>query len=226
MKLTRAFLPIVLTVAACSNQKEETALTGVAADNYEAAAANLDALSESNSEIFNRAIESVRKESQPPHNYDFKEGELYGYIAAITEEERKRGKAAGDVLMFAYLGFEDGKHRIEYVNDNGNVVSINECGVPCVAIKRRNPYSDSVSRLAYDSGSLLGAAFEDAINGRLTPKKRPAPVPEAKIPTYERSATATQNSASAGGDPGEVTNEIEPKVDAPDSMVGNNPPAA
>lgn len=40
----------------------------------------------------------------PDHNYDERQGETYFYISAVSDEDRKRGIAVGDVYSFSYLG--------------------------------------------------------------------------------------------------------------------------
>lgn len=100
--------------------------------------------------------------SASPHNYDLREGSNYAYIAAISEDQRKAGKAAGDVLMFRYLGKANGLHTVALLNDAGTVVDTSVCAEPCVIIKHQNG-----SRTAYNPNAVLGAVFEDAINGHL-----------------------------------------------------------
>lgn len=114
------------------------------------------------------------------HNYDFREGDAYGYIAAISDEERAKGKGAGDVLMYRYAGFKDGLHRLEHLAADGSVMFRSECPEPCVAIKIQGRHG--VSRMAYSANSVLGAAYQDAMNGKLRPY-RFAPPPE---PSGER----------------------------------------
>ncbi len=120
----------------------------------------------------------------PTHNYAFVEGDLYGYIAAISENDRKAGKRAGDVLTFRYAGYWDGQYNLEQVDDAGNIVAVSTCGKPCIAIKDYS--ARSMRRIAYDPASIIGSAMEDAMNGRLKRKKReqarqapPAPHSEA-----------------------------------------------
>lgn len=99
-------------------------------------------------------------------NWDFREGQEYGYVAAVSEEDRKRGRAAGSVHLFRYLGQEDGKHVLVSLGDDGAPFARSYCASPCVAIK--TVFGDGgVRRIAYDTDSVIGAAFEDAIAGRM-----------------------------------------------------------
>jgi hypothetical protein len=114
---------------------------------------------------------STTPRAVPTHNWEFKEGDVYGYIAAVSEEDRKRGKAAGDVIMYRYAGIQNGAYHLELVRDDGTIESTAACVRPCVAIK---VYSGAgMQRIAYNPSSIIGAAFEDAMNGRLAKKQLP-----------------------------------------------------
>lgn len=106
------------------------------------------------------------EQAKPSQNYDFKEGEIYGYIAAVSDEEKKTGKAAGDVLTFKYLGDANGITRLKSLSPNGSEVANYECATPCVAIKVLRG-GEVVDRIAYTPDSVIGSVFEDAMNGHL-----------------------------------------------------------
>lgn len=109
------------------------------------------------------------------HNYDEVEDSTYYYIAAVSEEERKQGKGAGSVSGFRYLGRNsDGNHILAAVSDSGAVSRYSRCPNKCVVIH----FSDG-DRTAYNTGSIIGAAFEDAIRGRL--KRWVAPRPQEPV---------------------------------------------
>lgn len=120
------------------------------------------------------------------HNYDFREGDVYGYFAAITEEEQKKGKGAPDVIMFRYKGFWNSANHLEQVDGAGRIISLSECSDPCAAIKMYR--YGNVERVAYSTNSIIGAAFEDAMSGRLANAKPPAP-PEP-VPSQTTTAEA------------------------------------
>ena len=112
------------------------------------------------------------------HNYNMKEGLIYSYIGAVSEEDAKKGKAVGDVSTFAFRGVIDGLYRISSVDDEGRTVLYYECPKPCVIMKRH--LGGEVTRLPYSPDSVIGAAFEDALNGRLeVAKEPPKPKPSA-----------------------------------------------
>jgi len=105
---------------------------------------------------------AIPEPSKPPHRYDLKDGSDYAYIAGVSEEERKAGKAAGDVLMFRYLGKQDGLHTLAMLSDSGKIIGKSACAEPCVIIKNNDG-----SRTAYTPESVIGSAFQDALNGYL-----------------------------------------------------------
>jgi hypothetical protein len=108
-----------------------------------------------------------------PANYAFRESGGYGYVSEPSEEEKKRGKTAGQVAMFAFRGESKGVYKISALDDQGRTNSHYECRNPCVVIKR--VMRGSVSRLAYNPESLVGAAFADAFAGQLEVTREPPP---------------------------------------------------
>ena len=108
----------------------------------------------------------ITTETPPSPNYSEREGDVYMYVAAVSDEDQKKGKKAGDVVLFRYLGKKGDVHRLENVDDAGRRLAVSECASECKVIKEVNAYG-GVERLGFDSGSIIGAAFEDAIAGRL-----------------------------------------------------------
>ena len=127
---------------------------------------------------------------KPVHNYDFREGDTYGYEAALSEEDRKKGNAARDVVIYRYVGLIEGKHTLEALSADGTISSVSQCAPNCHAIRTWAGGQSYVR--AYDHSSIMGAAMEDAINGRLrkpkppvfrpTPKEEVAPAPDVETP--------------------------------------------
>lgn len=111
----------------------------------------------------------------PAHFYDAVEGSTYFYAAAVSEDERKSGKRAPDMLAFRYLGRdEDGKDRVQRVI-RGTGQWVSTCARPCKVI-----HSSDGGMIAFDTGSIIGAVFSDAKNGflkRYRPPQPPAPIP-------------------------------------------------
>ena len=109
----------------------------------------------------------VKAASSPPpmprHNYDERDGSNYFYVAAVSEEDRKKGIAAGNVIVFQYLGLDDdGKHVLASIDTDGSIMNRARCASPCRIIQR-----DYGKPIAYSPGSIIGAAFEDAFRGKL-----------------------------------------------------------
>lgn len=99
----------------------------------------------------------------PDHNYDEREGWTYYYIAAVSEEDQKRGRAVGNVSAFQYLGRNaDGEHIIASLHPNGAVSYRAKCATECRIID-----TDYGEKIAYSPRSLIGAAFQDAFRGKL-----------------------------------------------------------
>lgn len=121
----------------------------------------------------------------PSHNYTFVDGNQYGYTAAISEEDQKKGKAAGDIVMFSYAGHWNNSYHIDEVNDAGYVLANYECGTPCIAIKiGQGAYA---RRIAYTPLSVIGMAFQDAMRGELSEKR----APKAYTPAIDRTPAPT-----------------------------------
>lgn len=134
----------------------------------------------------------------PPHFYDEQDGLVYSYIAAVSEEDRKKGKAAGDVVSYAYVGIRNGKHVLARVGNAGRILGYSSCAKPCRIITL-----DDGERLAYNSDSIIGAAFADALAGRLEiaeEERRPSPPDAQRLPlprTAQGYTAPTEPAASA-----------------------------
>lgn len=107
------------------------------------------------------AFQSATPE-RPSHYYDEQDGVLYSYIAAVSDEDRKNGRAAGDAVTFAYLGEEEGRHVLVQVRPDGSIGSRASCKKPCRVITRADG-----TQIGYSEGSVIGAAFSDALSGKL-----------------------------------------------------------
>lgn len=118
---------------------------------------------------------------QPTPNYREHEGDRYLYVSEVSDEEKKRGKAVGDVIEYRFLGERDGLLVIEEVTESGVQLGKLECRRNCQIMKFTA--NGQISRIPYGGGSIAGSAMEDAINGFLEPAKAPpAPVFAAQIP--------------------------------------------
>ena len=132
----------------------------------------------------------------PTPNYSDKEGHTYFYVAAVSEEERKRGQASGRVNDYQYGGKDDSGAHIVYAP--GITYT---CAVPCKIIKASNG-----SRLAYNEGSIIGAVFQDAMRGFLKPvPKAPKPRPIVEEPPPAGPWEKYKDDPEVAESPNEVT---------------------
>lgn len=114
---------------------------------------------------------------KPTHFYDSVEGSTYYYGMALSEDERKSGKRAPDMVAFWYLGRDSqGRDVLKNVTSGGSS-GPTTCARPCKVIHRNDG-----SVVGFDSGSIIGAAFADAQHGFLKKHSLPKPkyVPEAE----------------------------------------------
>lgn len=128
---------------------------------------------------------------KPSHYYDDRDGVFYSYIAAVSEEERKSGKRAGNVVTYAYLGVQDGRHVLARVTPNGSELGRSFCRSPCRVITHWDG-----SQVGYDEGSIIGAAFADAINGEM---EIAMPVRPAAAQTFMPSSPPSQSASAPTG---------------------------
>lgn len=152
MKRVFAGCSTVMLLAACSD-------SGSAVTNY------ADIMAVENLTAENLVVESSQP-APPTHRYEFQDGDLYGYVGVVSEEDQKKAIASPPVVRFRYSGFWDGAHHLQLIGDDGAVLAINECRIPCVAIKQTS-YNGQIRRVGYSPDSIIGAAFADAINGQL-----------------------------------------------------------
>ncbi len=117
----------------------------------------------------------------PTPNYRDREGDRYFYVAEVSEDDRKKGKAAGEVIEYRFLGEKADVFTLEQVAENGSPLGRLECRRDCQIMKLSSV--GQVSRLPYGNSSIASAAMEDAINGFLQPAKPPpAPIIVKRIP--------------------------------------------
>jgi hypothetical protein len=106
----------------------------------------------------------------PPANFSEKDGDVYLYTTAVSEEDQKKGRATGDVVGFKFKGDADGVYRLAVLNDADREIGSAECRRPCSVITYR--YNDgSKDRVAFSDNSVIGSAFLDAFNGHLKQAK-------------------------------------------------------
>jgi hypothetical protein len=151
----------------------------------------------------------------PSHLYAIKDGDKYGYVAAVSEDDQKRGKVAGDVTFFVYRGKVGDTYKIDLVTPDGQIVEDDECQRPCTAIKRYT--YGGISYLGFTPDSLIGAAYTDAFNGFLVPASRPQPHAYSTEPATYPQVNAAETTASP-----EQSNETDWSPPSTDPVVTND----
>ncbi|QDZ06402.1 hypothetical protein FPZ24_02030 [Sphingomonas panacisoli] len=122
----------------------------------------------------NNTLETPEPVATPTAYYSEHEGDRYLYVTAVSEEQKKQGRAVGDVLQYRFLGEKDGVLTLERVAENGTVIGQLQCRRDC-HIMTFTFDGGSVQRIPFDGDSVSGSAMTDAINGLLVPVKAPPP---------------------------------------------------
>lgn len=137
----------------------------------------------------------------PEHNWiSYQNGE-YAYTVSISENEKKAGQAAEKVIMYRYLGFRNGAYTLFMPADG----AIATCQNPCTVITIGS--GTGAEHFAYSPESVIGAAFQDAINGQLVPWRPPPRSAESPSPADSDSAPP-QTAAPDDGPPAVATTPL------------------
>lgn len=119
--------------------------------------------------------------NEPTPNYSDQEGDRYFYVTEVSEDDKKKGKAAGDVVQYRFLGEKNGVLALEEVAENGHSIGRLECRRNCQIMKFTS--DGQVLRIPFGNSSIANAVMEDAINGFLKPVTAPsAPMLAKRIP--------------------------------------------
>lgn len=104
----------------------------------------------------------------PTHFYAIKDGDEYGYEAALSENARQSGQVATHLRMFSYLGQKDGAYQV--MLKNNDIRTVAECSSPCEFAKI---YTFSGTKfiektiLKLTPESILNLVFQDAMRDKL-----------------------------------------------------------
>lgn len=120
-----------------------------------------------------------------PHRYVTQQNDRYGYERALSKVDKAVGNVTTSLAFISYAGQENGIHQIIFNNSSTSLfrrlwttderISYAECSVPCkfATIKefngkiQLNVEQSNERTIRVDEKSLLGAMFQDAINGKL-----------------------------------------------------------
>lgn len=208
---------IVAMTSACSGSNKET--DDPSQSSYSEIPITTDTTSEPESPT-ELPLASL-KSQYPDHYYDERRGETYYYIAAVSEEDQKKGRATGDVVAYQYLGTNgSGEHILANLRTNGTVSHRARCQKPCRIID-----TDSGEKIAYSSSSVIGVAFQDAFRGKLriaewakveAARSRPEPVQNAAQPTIFSDEPEETPPLDFEAPPFETPSNIEPETSTRD----------
>lgn len=114
----------------------------------------------------------------PTHRWEYREGKEYGYSAALSDDDKKAGKAVAEVQMFRFLGEKDGVYRVGFSQNGSTMVA--GCANPCQVVKITisSEYSSEVSRVQFNPDTVIGGVLMDAFNGQMDVYSRKAQADE------------------------------------------------
>jgi len=95
----------------------------------------------------------------------------YGYEQAISQDDINAGKGASPLIMFKYLGENDGVHQVILTDNDGSQV-VSECTSPCKYFKAsvlNYGYFIRKEMMAAAPGTIGAMVFLDAFQGKLKP---------------------------------------------------------
>lgn len=106
------------------------------------------------------------------HNYDMRDGLLYGYEKIISAEDRNTGQTAPELVMVYFAGRRGNTLQAHAPNNLGTVIM--ECELPCEYAKITNHFDNPIlrgkeqpSRIKLVPGSIGWAVLTDAVGGQL-----------------------------------------------------------
>jgi hypothetical protein len=106
-------------------------------------------------------------EAPPKPNYSEERNGIYYYVTGVSENEKAEGKSVGDILAYRYLGKNKaGEHEIGILDSDESLSVTASCPQDCRIIR-----ASTGDKMPYNTNSVLGAVFEDAIAGRLKASK-------------------------------------------------------
>ena len=155
---------------------------------------------------FDQFDNSTNAVDAPTPNYSEREGDRYFYVSAVSDDDKKKGIAVGEVLQYRYLGVIDGSITIQQVLDNGTPLTRFECKSPCRVMKVTS--GTSVNRMAYNPESVVGSAMQDALNGFLEPAKGVKISDDTPLTTLPKSFVGTWNTDLADCGTGNNDSEL------------------
>lgn len=111
------------------------------------------------------AAQAQADETPPPpaHNWQYREGQEYGYPNALSDDDKRAGTGASTVQMYRYLGEKKGIYTVAEVTPGGLIYA--SCANPCEVVKVRA--GGMVERFEFNPSTIVGGALTDAMNGQM-----------------------------------------------------------
>jgi hypothetical protein len=132
------------------------------------------------------------------HNWSYHDdGESqYGYEQALSEDDRRAGKAVEPMVMVRYVGQIDGQYRLEVIEGPSNKTIIT-CKDNCEVVKTTSSFNGYLGRsetLRVAPSSIISAVLQDMFAGQLDPVIKPqksAPVAPTPVDAPAQSEAVT-----------------------------------
>lgn len=191
----QALLSLFVALAACSANTDSDALANMVVENL--TAENL---------VIENDMAGAEAAAAPEPRYIEKDGDTYLYVAAVSEEDQKRGRVAGSIIGFRYLGKTGDVYRLQGPDASS---SVHECTRPCRVIKSYRS-GGIVTRTEFTPSSIIGAAFVDAFNGFLNAVPPPRSAEPTPLPYADASDAENEETDASIDEP--PSNEVENEV--------------
>jgi hypothetical protein len=108
-------------------------------------------------------------------NYTEVDGDIYMYAYQPAERENSEGKSAS-ILEYKYLGQDrSGFHLLGMFDQKYGILTTNKCKNPCKVIYRDD------EKIPFSESTIIGSAFEDVLNGRISIAKGHSYIDENKF---------------------------------------------
>ena len=114
----------------------------------------------------NEAPGNTVAEAAPLHNWTYREGDAYGYQSAVSDDDKKAGQSASEVVMYRYYGKDGDDYVLRSRNAFGDYET--RCTNPCEVMRvTLAGQGEVLKRLVYSDDLVVAAALKDAIAGNL-----------------------------------------------------------
>ena len=99
------------------------------------------------------------------HNYSLKDGDAYGYTAAVSQNDLANGQGAAEVTFVRYAGEKGGTYYVMDGKKDGS--EYYSCQKPCKYVKEALLDGSDEKTMEAAPGVMATSIFEDAQTGKL-----------------------------------------------------------